>query len=121
MISAVAAGGSHEEDSHNFSEGKISSSEYMSCFLVDSNSYHHQLKMCLFTQKPTALSAPAYHDRLFEWIYGQIVDESIFPQDKDVDFPKNFKAACKKILARMFREVFGKLFWSGFGTWYRYH
>ena len=58
--------------------------------------------MCV-NQKPTALSAPAYHDRLFEWIHGQLMDNSIFPPDTDVDFPKNFKATCKRILARMFR------------------
>ena len=70
-------------------------------FIINSN---------VFLQKPTALSAPGYHDRLFEWIHGQIVDESIFPPDTDVDFPKNFKATCKKILSRMFREEFSRTF-----------
>jgi hypothetical protein len=42
-------------------------------------------------------------DRLFEWIQGQIFDEAVFPRDTDVDFPRNFKSTCKKILSRMFR------------------
>ena len=59
--------------------------------------------MKTFFQKPTAVSAPAYHVLLFEWISDQIHDETIFPRDTDTDFPKNFKKTCQKILARMFR------------------
>ncbi|XP_059089637.1 MOB kinase activator 3A-like [Tigriopus californicus] len=54
-------------------------------------------------KKPTALSAPEYHLRLFQWVEKQIFDESIFPPDTDSDFPKNFKKTCQKILNRMFR------------------
>ena len=44
-----------------------------------------------------------YHDRLFDWIQEQIFDESLFPRDTDVAFPRTFKSTCKKILSRMFR------------------
>ena len=54
-------------------------------------------------KKPRALSAPDYHEKLFDWIQTQICDESIFPGDTDVEFPKTFKTTCKKIFSRLFR------------------
>lgn len=57
----------------------------------------------LSLQKPTALSAADYYYCLMEWVQNQIRDETIFPADESVEFPKNFQKTCKKILTRMFR------------------
>ena len=54
-------------------------------------------------QKPTALSAPDYYDHLMEWVQNQIYDETIFPPDDRMEFPKTFPNTCKKILKRMYR------------------
>ena len=43
------------------------------------------------TVEPLKLSAPAYVQRLFEWIENQLSDESIFPTELDQPFPSNFK------------------------------
>ena len=51
-------------------------------------------------QKPTAVPARTYIELLFEWVDQQIHDESIFPTDCEVEFPKNFKEICMKILSR---------------------
>ena len=54
-------------------------------------------------QRPTHLPAREYVSNLFEWIQDQICDETIFPPDESVEFPKTFKKTCMKILSRMFR------------------
>jgi len=54
-------------------------------------------------KKPTALPARTYIELLFEWVDQQIHDENIFPTDCEVEFPKNFKEICMKILSRMYR------------------
>lgn len=57
----------------------------------------HQFK------KPTHLPARTYIELLFDWVDLQIHDENIFPPDYSVQFPRNFKKTCMKILARMYR------------------
>ena len=54
-------------------------------------------------KKPKALSAPEYHERLFDWVQALISDEAVFPGDTDVEFPKTFRRTCHKILSRLFR------------------
>ena len=54
-------------------------------------------------QKPIHVPAHQYIEFLFEWIADQLHDESIFPTDTRVEFPKDFKKNCKKILSRMYR------------------
>ena len=81
--------------------------------LITSQPYHfnnltikQQLKTNLLNlltlnfQKPTAVPARTYIELLFEWVDQQIHDESIFPTDCEVEFPKNFKEICMKILSR---------------------
>jgi MOB kinase activator 1 len=34
-------------------------------------------------KKPIELSAPEYIEHLLEWVYGQLSDPTIFPQDDD--------------------------------------
>jgi len=54
-------------------------------------------------KKPEQLPAREYIQCLFDWVEMQVFDETIFPKDPDVEFPKNFKKTCVKILTRMFR------------------
>lgn len=54
-------------------------------------------------KKPTHLSAPKYISLLMEWIEKQINDETLFPVQVGVPFPKNFQSMCKKLLSRLFR------------------
>ena len=65
----------------------------------------HSLKYLLYFefQKPSHLPARDYITTLFEWIEHQIYDETLFPRDESVEFPKNFKKTCVKILGRMYR------------------
>ena len=54
-------------------------------------------------KKPIKLSAPEYIFTLIEWVDDIISDESKFPSDCDVPFPKNFKKICRKIFRRLYR------------------
>ncbi|RNA30917.1 MOB kinase activator 3A [Brachionus plicatilis] len=54
-------------------------------------------------KKPTHLSAPKYIALLMEWIEKQINDETVFPVQVGIAFPKNFQSICKKLLSRLFR------------------
>lgn len=54
-------------------------------------------------KKPTPLPAPKYIDLLMDWIDLQINDNSIFPTDVGVPFPKCYIPTVKKIFGRLFR------------------
>ncbi len=54
-------------------------------------------------KKPTHLPAEKYIGLLMEWIENQVNDETLFPCTKDIPFPKNFHANCKKLVNRLFR------------------
>jgi MOB kinase activator 1 len=66
-------------------------------------------------KKATALSAPEYVDCLMEWIQEQMEDESLFPTDPAVPFPKDFKVRLAPLYKRMFR-VFGHIYHCHFST-----
>jgi MOB kinase activator 1 len=51
--------------------------------------------------KPVKLDAPAYVEKLFEWIAAQIDDPKIFPEQGE--FSKKFRPVVRKIITRMFR------------------
>lgn len=53
--------------------------------------------------KPMTVSAPQYVELLMDWIENQLNDESIFPTDTSVPFPKTFKKSCENIFKRLFR------------------
>lgn len=54
-------------------------------------------------KKPIELSAPEYIEHMFEWVFEQMSDPSIFPQDDGSKFPKNFLKTVKNIYKRLFR------------------
>jgi len=54
-------------------------------------------------KKPVKLPAPKYIGLLMDWIECKVNDETCFPVDTAVPFPKNFAQTCKKILTRLFR------------------
>uniref|UniRef100_A0A0N4U3X7 Mob1/phocein family n=1 Tax=Dracunculus medinensis TaxID=318479 RepID=A0A0N4U3X7_DRAME len=54
-------------------------------------------------KKPTRLPAPEYVYLLMDWIEIRINDETIFPSNTAVPFPRDFRQVCKKILTRLFR------------------
>uniref|UniRef100_A0A0M3HMT5 Mob1/phocein family n=1 Tax=Ascaris lumbricoides TaxID=6252 RepID=A0A0M3HMT5_ASCLU len=54
-------------------------------------------------KKPTRLPAPDYIYLLMDWIEIRINDETIFPSNTAVPFPRDFRQICKKILTRLFR------------------
>jgi MOB kinase activator 1 len=54
-------------------------------------------------KKPVEMSAPEYIENLFEWVFEQMSDPSIFPQDDDSKFPKTFVKTVKNIYKRLFR------------------
>jgi len=62
-------------------------------------------------QKPEALPAPEYVDKLMTWIQMQIDNENIFPETKDVEFPKDFQKVISKIFKKLFR-VYAHLYYS---------
>jgi MOB kinase activator 1 len=53
--------------------------------------------------RPVQLSAPKYIAKLMDWVEAQLNDESIFPSQIDVPFPKNFSNIVKDIMKRLFR------------------
>ncbi|KAK6109551.1 MOB kinase activator 3A [Brugia pahangi] len=54
-------------------------------------------------KKPTRLPAPEYIYLLMDWIEIRINNETIFPSNTEVPFPRDFRQTCKKILTRLFR------------------
>jgi len=54
-------------------------------------------------KKPTMLPAQEYIQNVILWVEGQISDESVFPSDPSVSFPKEFKSIVAKIFQRLFR------------------
>jgi MOB kinase activator 1 len=54
-------------------------------------------------KKPIKCSAPRYVDYLMNWIQSQVDNETIFPSNIGVPFPKNFLTISKTILKRLFR------------------
>ena len=54
-------------------------------------------------KKPTPLPAPVYIGLLMDWAEALINDDSIFPSDVDVPFPKQFAATVKQIFKRLLR------------------
>eukprot|EP00768_Dysnectes_brevis_P003538 gnl/Dysnectes_brevis/251_a282_8731.p1 GENE.gnl/Dysnectes_brevis/251_a282_8731~~gnl/Dysnectes_brevis/251_a282_8731.p1 ORF type:complete len:216 (-),score=61.13 gnl/Dysnectes_brevis/251_a282_8731:84-731(-) len=54
-------------------------------------------------KKPIPLSAPEYVSALFTWIQELIDNQSIFPTQPGVPFPKDFHRVVKQIFKRMFR------------------
>ena len=63
--------------------------------------------------KPIKVSAPEYCDLLMNWIESQINNETLFPTNVDVPFPKNFKDIVKNIFKRLFR-VYAHIYCSHF-------
>jgi MOB kinase activator 1 len=53
--------------------------------------------------KPVELSAPNYIGKLMDWVETQLNDETIFPSQMDVPFPKHFHSVVKDIMKRLFR------------------
>jgi len=64
-------------------------------------------------KKPIELPAPKYCEALFEWVFEQLSDTSLFPQDDETKFPKNFKKVVSTIHKRLFR-VYAHIFHSHF-------
>lgn len=52
---------------------------------------------------PIKVPAPEYTEYLMQWIEDQLNDESLFPTQLGMAFPKDFKEHCKNIFRRMFR------------------
>jgi MOB kinase activator 1 len=55
------------------------------------------------TQKPENLPAHQYIKRSFEWMQELLDNESIFPTNSDVSFPKNFQKVVKAIFKKLLR------------------
>lgn len=64
-------------------------------------------------KKPIRVSAPEYVDYLMNWVQKQLDNETIFPSEVDVAFPKNFRSIVQKILNRLFR-VYAHIYHSHF-------
>jgi len=62
--------------------------------------------------KPVQLSAPAYIEKLFNWIQA-IIDNEIFPVQADAPFSPNFRATIKQVLKRLFR-VYAHMYYHHF-------
>ena len=54
-------------------------------------------------KKPIKCSAPKYIDYLMTWVQNQLDDESLFPSNIGVPFPKNFMTVIKNMFKRLFR------------------
>jgi len=63
-------------------------------------------------KKPEALPAPEYVDKLMTWIQMQIDNENIFPETKDVEFPKDFQKVISKIFFKKLFRVYAHLYYS---------
>ena len=51
----------------------------------------------------TELPAPEYISLLFDWLEQQLDDETVFPSEIGVPFPKNFETVVREIMRRLFR------------------
>lgn len=60
-------------------------------------------------KKPTSVSAPEYISLLLTWVKNQVADESLFPTDPTIPFPKRFNKLTKVIFKRLFR-VFAHMY-----------
>ncbi|KAK2958542.1 putative Maintenance of ploidy protein mob1 [Blattamonas nauphoetae] len=60
-------------------------------------------------KKPVALSAPEYIDELMTWVQDLLDDETMFPSQDGVPFPKSFKDTVKTIYKKLFR-VFAHIY-----------
>ena len=54
-------------------------------------------------KNPTAVPAKVYIELLFAWVEKLLDDQSVFPSDSAVPFPKNFKSVVSTIFKRLFR------------------
>jgi len=64
-------------------------------------------------KKPIACSAPEYVDYLLSWVQGLLDNESIFPSNTDVPFPRSFISIAKQVFRKLFR-VFAHIYYSHF-------
>lgn len=64
-------------------------------------------------KKPTEVSAPTYIDLLMTWIEEQLSDETMFPSDTAVPFPKDYLKRVKNIFKRLFR-VYAHIYYCHF-------
>ncbi|PKI85667.1 Mob1p [Malassezia vespertilionis] len=65
--------------------------------------YHWQDSNSVKYRRSTRLSAPDYIDCLLNWTQAHIDDESLFPVEPSMPFPRNFVDRVKAILRRLFR------------------
>jgi len=64
-------------------------------------------------KKPTSMPAPKYIGLLMDWTEALINDDTIFPSDVDVPFPKQFQPTVKQIFRRLLR-VFVHVYYHHF-------
>ena len=62
---------------------------------------------------PLKVSAAEYIEYLMTWVENQLNNESLFPSQIGVTFPKNFTAMVKTIFKRLFR-VYAHIYYSHF-------
>jgi len=62
---------------------------------------------------PLKVSAAEYIDYLMTWVENQLNNETLFPCEKGVPFPKNFQSVIKVIFKRLFR-VYAHIYHSHF-------
>lgn len=72
--------------------------------------YKYQWQDQTTFKKPTPMPACNYISNVFQWASGIINDESIFPSDPAVHFPKEFKGIVAHIFQRFFR-IYAHLFY----------
>eukprot|EP00164_Ancoracysta_twista_P001382 GFYU01001801.1.p1 GENE.GFYU01001801.1~~GFYU01001801.1.p1 ORF type:complete len:226 (+),score=50.87 GFYU01001801.1:36-680(+) len=65
--------------------------------------------------KPRKVSAPEYVNLLLNWVQEQLDDESLFPSQMGVPFPKHFRQTLKTIFKRLLR-VYAHIYWSHWNT-----
>jgi len=64
-------------------------------------------------KRPTYVSAPKYISLLMDWIEQIISDESKFPSNPEVPFPKDFQKIIQQMFRRLFR-VFAHVYYEHF-------
>jgi MOB kinase activator 1 len=64
-------------------------------------------------KKPIELSAPDYVEHMFDWVFEQMSDPTIFPPDDHSKFPKSFMKTVKSIYKRLLR-LYAHIFHSHF-------
>jgi MOB kinase activator 1 len=62
---------------------------------------------------PLKVSASEYIEYLMTWVENQLNNETIFPSQVGVNFPKNFLELIKKIFQRLFR-VYAHIYYTHF-------